>query len=412
MPLTLLLDLDDTLLDTHVEAFLPIYYKALADYLESKVPPADLMSALRSGIGNMLANEDPSRTLQDVFEADFYPRLTVPKDELRIAIQEFYRSVFPTLRSATRLRPGASELVDWALDQGHQLAIATDPVFPRAATIERVRWAGLQPSQFDLISSFETFHFTKSKPAFLAEFAGRLGWPDRSIVMAGNDAERDLAPAAALGFSTFRVNGAGPEHGAAAHIRSGESTPASLHGDLGSLRNWLMGFQSGGSGRPRLSKQGTLAMLLSTPAVLHGLTRNLDSSTWRAKTSVEDWALIELVCHLRDTEREVHLAQIEALVSDPQPFVPRPDAAVWAAQRRYLDEDGPAALEGFAQARQATLRRLGGQPDAIWSKSARHAIFGPTTFSEVIGFMADHDRMHVQQAWNTLAVLEGPAHRN
>jgi hypothetical protein len=37
-----------------------------------------------------------------------------------------------------------------------------------------------------------------------------------------------------------------------------------------------------------------------------------------------------------------------------------------------------------------------------WSRKARHAIFGPTAFVEVIGFMADHDRLHVQQAWRIL----------
>jgi hypothetical protein len=40
-------------------------------------------------------------------------------------------------------------------------------------------------------------------------------------------------------------------------------------------------------------------------------------------------------------------------------------------------------------------------PD-VWSREARHAIFGPTNFMEIVGFMADHDRMHIQQAWNIL----------
>jgi hypothetical protein len=43
--------------------------------------------------------------------------------------------------------------------------------------------------------------------------------------------------------------------------------------------------------------------------------------------------------------------------------------------------------------------------DTIWSRKARHAIFGPTDFLEVTSFMADHDRMHVQQTWKTLQSL-------
>jgi hypothetical protein len=48
------------------------------------------------------------------------------------------------------------------------------------------------------------------------------------------------------------------------------------------------------------------------------------------------------------------------------------------------------------------LKNLDGE---IWSRRARHAIFGPTDFLEVTGFFADHDRMHVQQAWKTLKQL-------
>jgi hypothetical protein len=111
---------------------------------------------------------------------------------------------------------------------------------------------------------------------------------------------------------------------------------------------------------------------------------------------------VEIVCHLRDTEREVHRTQMEALQSAAQPFVPRPDAAVWAKQRNYLGEDGPQAIAQFAEARLRMLRDVEAASPELWEKPARHAIFGPTYFGEVAGFMADHDRLHIQQAWETL----------
>lgn len=45
---------------------------------------------------------------------------------------------------------------------------------------------------------------------------------------------------------------------------------------------------------------------------------------------------------------------------------------------------------------------LKNMPGAGWERRARHAIFGPTNYREVAGFMADHDRMHIQQAWKLL----------
>jgi len=70
-------------------------------------------------------------------------------------------------------------------------------------------------------------------------------------------------------------------------------------------------------------------------------------------------------CHLRDTEREVHHLQINTLLEDTKPFVPRPDAAVWAKQRNYLNEDGRVAVKEFTSARIKTLEMLQGQESEI-----------------------------------------------
>ncbi len=83
-------------------------------------------------------------------------------------------------------------------------------------------------------------------------------------------------------------------------------------------------------------------------------------------------------------------------------FIPRPDSSVWANEREYLNVDGKSALAEFAAARIDSLKMLRGPGEEIWTRSARHAIFGPTNFLEVTGFIADHDRLHVQQAWKTL----------
>jgi FMN phosphatase YigB (HAD superfamily) len=404
MTLTLLLDLDDTLLESSKETFLPAYFRALANHMSSHVPPEPMLAALNEGIRRMLANEDPSRTLQQVFEDDFYPRIGHPKKELSGIIQNFYDTVFPTLRSTTKQRPGAHDLVAWALAQGHQVAIATDPLFPRQATYERVRWAGLEPERFDLISSFESFHFSKSHPAYLAELIGRLGWPDRPVLMAGNDVARDLAPARELGMATYHVNGAS-RGGAVPENAPRKEAEVQRGGDLIELRSWLESARLEPYVPAFQSPESILAVLEATPGVLQGLTSALSAAMWAQEPSPEDWAMIELVCHLRDTEREVHHVQIKTLRGETAPFVPRPDAAVWAKQRRYLNEDGPAALREFTEARIATLGQLKEVGPEVWSKAARHAIFGPTNFMEVVGFMADHDRLHLQQAWSTLAAL-------
>jgi FMN phosphatase YigB (HAD superfamily) len=410
MHLTLLLDLDDTLLETNTQAFLEAYYAALANHLSPLVPRDRMLAALMAGVRSMVDNADPGRTLQDAFEATFYTMLAAPKAALADSIRVFYDEVYPGLSRLTRRADGAQNLVEWAKNQGHRIALATDPLFPRQATLERVRWAGLDPDAFDLISSFESFHFTKLQPAFYAEFIGRLGWPETPLLMVGNDIERDLKPAQVLGLPTFHVDGArlAPVPG----LPSGAGFPQRGAGDLVALRHWLESEPFEAFSPPLKSRDAILAALLATPAVLQSLTAGLSGSIWKEEPSPRDWALIELVCHLRDTEREVHHLQIDKLVDEEDPFVPRPDAAVWAKQRRYLKEDGDRALREFTTARLETLRRLQAAAATVWLKPARHAIFGRTSFLEVMGFMADHDRMHLQQASNTLSALRERAHRN
>ena len=116
----------------------------------------------------------------------------------------------------------------------------------------------------------------------------------------------------------------------------------------------------------------------------------------------DEWSLTELVCHLRDSEREIHQIQIKLFNEQSEPFIPRPDSGVWASQRDYLHECGSSALKEFNDARRETLALLKNMAQKDWERKARHAIFGPTIFLEVISFIADHDRMHIQQAWTTL----------
>ncbi len=393
MTLTLLLDLDDTLLESNMQAFLPAYFQALAGHLGRLVQPDRMLAALMAGTQRMLANDDPSRTLQQVFEADFYPALDTPKERLETAIEAFYERVFPTLGHVTRPRAGAAELVEWARRHGARLAIATDPLFPRKAIHHRIRWAGLEPQQFELIASFETFHFSKSHPAYLAEVLGRLGWPEGAVIMVGNDLERDWRPARRLGLVAYLVESA------SASTSGPEAGP---RGTLLHLRSWLESTPPASLEPSFASREAILAILRSTPAVMDGLLTERRAVPWSRSPTPDDWAPVEIVCHVRDVEREIHHAQIKTLLEAPHPFIPRPDTAVWARERKYLDEDGPLALRQFTEARRTTLDRLTQAGEAEWSRQAQHAIFGPTNFQEVIGFMAEHDRMHVQQMWETL----------
>jgi FMN phosphatase YigB (HAD superfamily) len=229
MPLTLLFDLDDTLLNTNLDEFMPAYFRAITQHFEARVLPTVMLRSLIHGMSAMNDSDDPTRTLQDVFDADFYPNLGIPKEELIDEFEKFYAEIFPTLAAHTSQRPDAAALIEWAFDQGYRVAIATDPLLPPQATHQRLRWAGLEPATFELISTYEDFHFSKTHPAYFAEVLGRMGWSDGPVLMVGNDPNRDLIPANKLGLKTYFIDG---DSGSSPGVEAGR-------GSLADLRPWL-----------------------------------------------------------------------------------------------------------------------------------------------------------------------------
>jgi FMN phosphatase YigB (HAD superfamily) len=394
MPITLLLDLDDTLLNTNMDAFIPAYFQALSVALADTVSPEVMLPALMGGTKAMMLNLDPAKTLREVFDAHFFPGLAMDRAMLQERIDRFYDEVFPGLGSLTTPIPEAVSLVEWAFEQGHRVVIATNPLFPLKAIQHRLRWAGLPPEKypFALVTSYETFHFTKETVAYYPEILGRLGWPDGPAVMVGDDIEREVKPTQAAGLPVFWVRKDGEISAEHAGVPQGP---------LGSFRGWL---EKTGPETLEVSFEGPqalLANLRSTPAALAALTSAQPVEAWKRTPLPDEWCLNEIACHLRDVEREVNLPRIRTVLAEQDPFLVGQVTDVWVKDRHCAEQDGPQALVDFTAARKEALGLLDGL-QAEWSRSARHAIFGPTTLQELVGFVTGHDRAHIQQVWKTL----------
>jgi hypothetical protein len=126
---------------------------------------------------------------------------------------------------------------------------------------------------------------------------------------------------------------------------------------------------------------------------------------WRQRPLPEQWSLTELVCHLRDVEREIHQPRFHALLAADNAFLSGVAADEWAESRRYQEQDGPAALLDFKLARSETARLLAGVPAGYWQRHGRHSFFGPTSAHELLALVVEHDHAHLQQANELLLIL-------
>ena len=392
MSLTLLLDLDDTLLVNPLDQFLPAYLSKLSTYLAPYAEPSSMVQALLAGTRQMVENQQPDCSLRDVFGSVFYPFLRVQPQEIQPAIEQFYADVFPTLKKLTQINPDAIELVDTAFKRGYRVAISTNPLFPQTAIFQRLEWAGLslQKYPFALISSFESFHFSKPNPAFFAEMLARMGWPEDPVVVVGNDLENDIRSAAQLGLPTYLVlqDGAPPQNTRVRPMAAG---------DLAGLLPWFDQTPIE-TLRPRYEQPSALlAVLRSTPAALNGMCYGADPGLLAMRPNPEEWSPTEIICHLRDVDAEINLPRLKKFLQEENPFIPGTDTDRWAEERAYHLQDGQTALHSFSVTRQELIHLMEKMSPQDWGRPARHAIFGPTHIKELVTINAGHDQIHIRQ---------------
>ena len=149
MSLTILIDLDGTLLSNNIDNFIPVYLEALSRHL-APIPQQVIIHEILSATRKMVENQSPVDTLEVVFDRHFYPAIGTTKFALQDKIDSFYGKIYPTLRQYTCQRPGVIEFIKNSFKQGCQVAIATNPVFPRTATHQRLRLGRPSPGRISV----------------------------------------------------------------------------------------------------------------------------------------------------------------------------------------------------------------------------------------------------------------------
>ena len=208
-----LFDLDDTLLGNDTDPFVQRYFGLLSQYTAVKMPPDQFTTALLRATREVINSTDISLTNHAVFWQAFSQFSATDVKVMEPFINEFYKDVFPQMRSLTSCRPVAQPLVDYCFRQGLQVIVATNPLFPKVAIEERLRWAGVPVAEQDyaLVTTLENMHATKPNVAYYEEILQKVGIEADTAVMVGDDWTNDIEPAAQLGIRTFWINQNGVE---------------------------------------------------------------------------------------------------------------------------------------------------------------------------------------------------------
>lgn len=204
MKKTILFDLDGTLLPMDQDYFLASYLKLIShEMAKHHYEPKELIDVILKGTEKMIRN-DGNKTNEEVFW-DYF--VTVYGEERRIdeaKFHAFYEEKFPLLARTCGYNEFTPKLIKALKEAGYTLILATNPIFPRVATVERMRWAGLKITDFALITTYENSRRTKPNPAYFKEILTKLNLDPENVIVVGNDMTEDFA-ATKVGIEIFFV---------------------------------------------------------------------------------------------------------------------------------------------------------------------------------------------------------------
>ncbi len=189
----ILFDLDGTLLPMNEDLFTKIYIGNMAKhFLGSQLPADKIPHGIMAGLQAMVKNTGEV-TNEEVFWQAFDKVTGKDHTPFFPDFNDYYDRIFIQAKQGCGFNPYAKEIIDLLKEKKIRRILATNPIFPHMATHQRVEWAGLSVSDFELITTYEDSHYSKPNPAYFTEILEKTGLKSDEVLMIGNDTKEDFA---------------------------------------------------------------------------------------------------------------------------------------------------------------------------------------------------------------------------
>ena len=230
-------DLDGTLLPMDMEEFTNGYFRLLA----AKAAPYgyDFQALVRGiwhGVAAMVKNDGKCLN-EEAFWKDFQATFGEQAIKDKAVFEEFYANEFGQAQCFCGFNPKASRIVSWIKSRGLRTGLATNPLFPAAATETRIRWAGLEPDDFEFYTTYDNIGYCKPNLDYYRELLKIVGLPPEECLMVGNDVGEDMT-AEKLGMKVFLLTDC-------LINKNGEDISRYPHGTFDDLKEYLVRILNG-----------------------------------------------------------------------------------------------------------------------------------------------------------------------
>ncbi|HXJ77852.1 MAG TPA: DinB family protein [Candidatus Methylomirabilis sp.] len=155
---------------------------------------------------------------------------------------------------------------------------------------------------------------------------------------------------------------------------------------------------------PALVLEEARRELARLPGLLEALVGDLDGAAVRTRPAPDEWAPVEILCHLRDEETEDFASRLRVVLARGTAFAPI-DPERWAEERRYRHQDPRLVLTSLRELRSESLALLASVAPADLTSAVAHASIGALSGLDLLVAWVAHDRLHLHQLAGTLARL-------
>ena len=226
-------DLDGTLLPMDLTEFMREYFKILYDALDGeRYTKEDLYNGVHDAVFEMMTKNDGIKKNAQHFSDSLEARFPGQSKAIIERINKIYSNEYLNLRALCGFDETAAGAVRALHDAGYRLVLATNPVFPLSAQLERLSWTGVDASLFDYVTSYENSRSAKPMKEYYEYLLSDLGLSANEAIMVGNDTRDDMI-AEEVGLDTFLLT-------ACLINRDGRDISKYKNGDFSDLLSYLL----------------------------------------------------------------------------------------------------------------------------------------------------------------------------
>lgn len=116
---------------------------------------------------------------------------------------------------------------------------------------------------------------------------------------------------------------------------------------------------------------------------------------WRPAPEI--WSLLEVICHLRDEEKEDFRARLQSVLENPLKEFSSIDPIKWVKDRNYSLSNFQEALKAFVNERNNSIQYLQSLKNPHWENAYLHPKLGPMSAKFILANWLAHDYLHIKQ---------------